>query len=57
MDNILGVIVGALLLTMLPEKLRAFSDYRILFYCLVVILFLVIRPRGIFPQRVRNHEH
>ena len=57
MDNILGVIVGALLLTMLPEKLRAFSDYRILFYGLVVILFLVIRPRGIFPQRVRNHEH
>lgn len=57
MDNILGVIVGALLLTLLPEKLRAFSDYRILFYGLVVIAFLVIRPRGIFPQRVRNHEH
>lgn len=57
MDNVLGVIVGAFLLTMLPEKLRAFSDYRILFYGLVVIGFLVIRPRGIFPQRVRNHEH
>ncbi|MEI2418246.1 branched-chain amino acid ABC transporter permease [Orrella sp. JC864] len=57
MDNILGVIVGAFLLTMLPEKLRAFSDYRILFYGLVVIAFLIIRPRGIFPQRVRNHEH
>ena len=37
MDNTLGVIVGAFLLTMLPEKLRAFSDYRILFYGLVVI--------------------
>jgi len=57
MDNTLGVIVGALLLTMLPEKLRAFSDYRILFYGVVVILFLIIRPRGIFPQQVRNHEH
>jgi len=57
MDNVLGVIVGAFLLTMLPEKLRAFSDYRILFYGLVVIGFLIIRPRGIFPQRVRNHEH
>lgn len=56
MDNILGVIIGAFLLTMLPEKLRAFSDYRILFYGLVVIGFLVIRPRGIFPQRLRNHE-
>ncbi len=55
MDNVLGVIVGAFLLTMLPEKLRAFSDYRILFYGLVVIGFLVIRPRGIFPQRVRHY--
>ncbi len=57
MDNTLGVIVGAFLLTLLPEKLRAFSDYRILFYGLVVIAFLIIRPRGIFPQRVRNHGH
>lgn len=57
MDNTLGVIVGAFLLTLLPEKLRAFSDYRILFYGLVVIGFLVIRPRGIFPQRVRSHEY
>lgn len=56
MDNTLGVIVGAFLLTMLPEKLRAFSDYRILFYGLVVIAFLIIRPRGIFPQRVRSYE-
>lgn len=42
MDNIFGVIVGAFLLTMLPEKLRAFSDYRILFFGIVVILFLMI---------------
>ncbi|MBA4788890.1 MAG: branched-chain amino acid ABC transporter permease [Rhizobiales bacterium] len=55
MDNILGVIVGAFLLTMLPEKLRAFSDYRILFFGVTVILFLMIRPQGLFPQRLRRY--
>jgi ABC-type branched-subunit amino acid transport system permease subunit len=55
MDNILGVIVGAVLLTLLPEKLRAFSDYRILFFGVTVIVFLMIRPQGIFPQRLRRY--
>ena len=55
MDNTLGVIVGAFLLTMLPEKLRAFSDYRILFFGITVIAFLMIRPQGIFPQRLRRY--
>jgi ABC-type branched-subunit amino acid transport system permease subunit len=56
MDNILGVLVGAVLLTLLPEKLRAFSDYRILFFGVTVIGFLLIRPQGIFPKRLRRYE-
>jgi len=56
MDNIVGVIVGAFLLTLLPEKLRAYSDYRLLFYGVVVIAFLMIRPQGLLPQRLRNYE-
>ena len=55
MDNTLGVIVGAFLLTLLPEKLRAFSDYRILFFGITVIAFLMIRPQGLFPQRLRRY--
>lgn len=55
MDNTLGVIVGAFLLTLLPEKLRAFSDYRILFFGVTVIAFLMIRPQGLFPQRLRRY--
>lgn len=55
MDNIFGVIVGAFLLTILPEKLRAFSDYRLLFFGVVVIGFLMIRPQGLFPQRLRHY--
>ncbi|MCK6453483.1 MAG: branched-chain amino acid ABC transporter permease [Alphaproteobacteria bacterium] len=55
MDNIVGVIVGAFLLTLLPEKLRVFSDYRLLFYGVVVIAFLMIRPQGLLPQRLRSY--
>lgn len=55
MDNTLGVILGAFLLTMLPEKLRVFSDYRLLFVSVVVILFLILRPKGLFPQRQRHY--
>ena len=55
MDNILGVIVGAFLLTILPEKLRVFSDYRILLFGVTVILFLIVRPQGLFPQRLRRY--
>lgn len=55
MDNIFGVIVGAFLLTILPEKLRAFSDYRLLFFGVVIIGFLMIRPQGLFPQRLRHY--
>jgi len=55
MDNTLGVILGAFLLTLLPEKLRIFSDYRLLFVSVVVILFLILRPQGLFPQRPRSY--
>jgi branched-chain amino acid transport system permease protein len=55
MDNIFGVIVGAFLLTILPEKLRAFADYRLLFFGVVIIGFLMIRPQGLFPQKMRRY--
>jgi len=54
MDNTFGVIVGAFLLVLLPEKLRIFDDYRLLFVGVIVILFLLLRPQGLFPQRPRS---
>ncbi len=55
MDNIFGVIAGAFLLTILPEKFRVFSDYRLLIYGCIVITMLIVRPQGLFPQRLRKH--
>ena len=39
--NIFGSIVAAALLTILPELLRAFSDYRMLVYAIVLILVML----------------
>ncbi len=47
MGNILGAIVGALLLTVLPEALRGFVDYRYLIYGIVLLLLIRFRPQGL----------
>ncbi len=56
MDSIFGVIVGATMLTILPEKFRVFSDYRLLMFGAIVIGMLMIRPEGLFPRRLRRYQ-
>lgn len=41
MGNIRGSIIAATLLTILPEVLRAFADYRMLIYAVVLILVMI----------------
>ena len=40
--NIWGSIIAAALLTVLPELLRAFADYRMLIYAIVLILVMLV---------------
>jgi len=40
--NIRGSIIAAALLTVLPELLRAFNDYRMLVYAIVLILVMLV---------------
>jgi branched-chain amino acid transport system permease protein len=56
MDNVFGVIIGAILLTILPEKFRAFEDFRVLIYGLIVVTMLMFRPQGLFPQKMRIYK-
>jgi len=41
LGNVLGSILSATLLTVLPEVLRAFADYRMLVYAVVLILVMI----------------
>jgi branched-chain amino acid transport system permease protein len=56
MDNTFGVIFGAILLTLLPEKFRMFNEFRLLMYGIIVICVLVFRPQGLFPQKLRRYS-
>jgi branched-chain amino acid transport system permease protein len=44
----LGVIFAAILLTMLPEMLRTFSEYRMIVYALLIILLMLLNPAWLF---------
>lgn len=54
MGSQLGVIVAAILITVLPELAREFSEYRMLIFGLVMILMMVWRPQGLLPAK-RHH--
>jgi len=43
-----GSIVAAILLTILPELLRSFADYRMLAYSVALILLMIFKPSGLF---------
>lgn len=54
MGNIWGVIAGALLLGYMPEKLRFLSDYRIVFFGVLMVVMMNIRPNGLIPRKKRE---
>ncbi len=54
MGNTLGVILAAILLTLLPEVLREFSDYRMIVYSLLLVVLMLVRPEGLFNFRRRR---
>ena len=43
MGNINGSIIAATLLTVLPEALRSFSDYRMLVYGVVLVAMMLLK--------------
>ncbi len=51
-----GVIVAALVLTILPELLRAFADYRVFAFGVLMVLMMIWRPRGLIRPRRRAFE-
>ncbi|PZE21178.1 ATP-binding cassette domain-containing protein [Paenibacillus xerothermodurans] len=47
-DSIIGAVVGTVLLTWLPEWLRAFKEYYLAIYGGLIIVFLIFLPNGIW---------
>jgi branched-chain amino acid transport system permease protein len=55
MGSITGSILGALVITFLPEVLRQLPggvyDYRLVIYALLLIIIMITRPQGVFGGR------
>jgi branched-chain amino acid transport system permease protein len=51
MGNTIGVIIAALLLTLLPEFLRPVAEYRMIIYSLLLIILMLARPQGLFSLK------
>ena len=47
MGSVSGAILAAIVLTLLPEALRSFSEFRMPIYALALILMMILRPQGI----------
>ena len=50
LGNIAGVILGAVLLSILPEFLREYGAYRMMSYGLILIVIMALRPNGIMGE-------
>jgi branched-chain amino acid transport system permease protein len=56
MGTVLGVLVGAALLILLPEKLRFVSEFRLLLFGLTLVVMMRFRPEGLIASRRRQLE-
>ena len=54
MGNTYGAILGAFIITVLPELLRsvspAVSQYRMVIYGLLLVILMIVRPQGLLSQ-------
>lgn len=57
MGSILGVIIAAMVMILMPEYLRAFSDYRMLVFGAVMVLMMIFRPQGLIANMRRKYEY
>ena len=56
MGSIIGVIIAALAIILLPEYLRVFSDYRMLLFGAALIAMMIFRPQGILADVRKKYE-
>ena len=51
-----GAVLGAIVLTVMPELLRGFATYRMLLFGLAMILITLFRPQGLLGEARHSKE-
>ena len=50
MASIYGPVVGAVILTLLPQLLTGFQDYEMMVFGLILMLTMIFMPKGLVPS-------
>ena len=56
MGSQLGVILAAVVLILMPELMRDFSEYRMLMFGALMVLMMIWRPQGLLPMQRPHME-
>ena len=51
MGSQLGIILAAVVMILLPELMRDFSEYRMLMFGALMVLMMIWRPQGLLPMQ------
>lgn len=51
MGSLTGSIVAAIVLTIIPQLLIDFADWRMLIYSIILIIMMLFRPEGLFGKK------
>jgi branched-chain amino acid transport system permease protein len=51
MGNFIGAVVGAFVVTLLPELLRGLQDWRMTFFGTLLVVMMIVRPWGLIGAR------
>lgn len=46
----IGVVLAAIVMTVLPELAREFNEYRMLMFGLLMVFMMIRRPQGLLPM-------
>lgn len=51
MGSMSGAVLGAMVVSVVPEILRTFSQYRLVIFPLILILLMILRPKGLLGTK------
>ncbi|MUM76310.1 high-affinity branched-chain amino acid ABC transporter permease LivM [Pseudodesulfovibrio sp. F-1] len=57
MGSIRGVIAGAIILILVPEYLREFSEFRMLLFGAIMVMVMVFRPQGLISAKRKVYTY
>lgn len=52
METMWGAVLGALILTILPEYVRELNQWRMVIYGLILVIMMAVRPQGLLTRRM-----